>query len=78
MRGAKHLDIAAAAISMGGHVRTGLENDMELSPGRPARTQRECVERIAQLARSMGRDIASPEDARRQLALPRKPEVVKS
>jgi 3-keto-5-aminohexanoate cleavage enzyme len=76
VRGSKHLDIAALAIAKGGHVRTGLENDVELSPGRPARTQAECVERILQLARSMGREIASPDDARQLLAVPRKPEVV--
>jgi len=78
VRGPKHLDMAAAAIAAGGHVRTGLENDVELSPGRPARTQGECVERIVQLARSLGREVGSPEDARRQLGLPRQREVVNS
>ncbi|MBI4888497.1 MAG: 3-keto-5-aminohexanoate cleavage protein [Acidobacteria bacterium] len=78
VRGPKHLDMAAVAIARGGHVRTGLENDVELAPGRPARTQGECVQRIVQLARSLGREIASPDDARQLLALPRAPEVVKS
>ena len=78
VRGPKHLDMAAYAIAKGGHVRTGLENDVELSPGKPARTQAECVERIVQLARSLGREIATIAEARQQLALPRKPEMVKS
>ncbi len=78
VRGPKHLEMAAIAITMGGHVRTGLENDVELSPGRPAKTQGECVERIVQLARSLGREIATIAEARQQLALPRKPEIVKS
>ncbi len=72
-RGPKHLEMAAHAIALGGHVRTGLENDVELAPGRPARTQGECVERIAQLARSLGRDVATPAEARRMLGLPRTP-----
>jgi len=78
VRGPNHLDMAAIAIARGGHVRTGLENNVELSPGKPARTQGECVGRIVQLARSLGREIASPNDARQLLGLPRRPEVVKS
>ena len=76
--GPNHLDMAAIAIARGGHVRTRLENNVELSPGKPARTQGECVGRIVQLARSLGREIASPHDARQLLGLPRRPEVVKS
>ena len=77
VRGPKHLEMAAVALALGGHVRTGLENDVELAPGKPARTQAECVERIVQLARSLGREVASAADARQALGLPRKPETVK-
>ena len=78
VRGEKHLELAAYAIGRGGHVRTGLENSFELSPGHPPRTQAECVERIVQMARSLGREIATADDARHALGLPRKPEVLKS
>ncbi|OFW17142.1 MAG: hypothetical protein A3H29_01100 [Acidobacteria bacterium RIFCSPLOWO2_02_FULL_67_21] len=78
VRGPKHLEMAAHAIALGGHVRTGLENDVELAPGRPARTQAECVERIVQLARSVGREVATPREARQMLGLPRKPEKANS
>jgi 3-keto-5-aminohexanoate cleavage enzyme len=76
VKGPKHLDMAAQTIALGGHVRTGLENGVELSPGRYARTQAECVERIVQLAKSLGREIATPDEARQILGLPRKPEKI--
>ena len=75
--GPKHLELAAYAIALGGHVRTGLENGVELAPGRLAKTQAECVERIVQLARDLGREVASPKEARAMLLLPRRPETVK-
>jgi len=46
--------------------------------GRPAKSNTECVERIVQIARSLGREIASPAETRQTLALPRKPEIVKA
>lgn len=73
-RGPRQLEMAAYAIMWGGHVRTGLENNIEVAPGQPAKSQGECVEQIVQLARALGREIATPQDARRILGLPRKPE----
>lgn len=75
VKGEKQFEMAAYAISRGGHVRTGLENNVEVA-GRPAKSNAECVERIVQIARSLGREIASPADARQALALPRTPEIV--
>ena len=66
--------MAAYAITLGGHVRTGLENDVELAPGRPATSQGECVEQIVRLAQALGRKVATPQEAREMLGLPRKPE----
>jgi len=76
VKGPKHLEMAAYAIALGGHVRTGLENEVELAPGRPAKTQAECVERIVRLAQDLGREVATPKEAREILGLPRKPEKV--
>jgi 3-keto-5-aminohexanoate cleavage enzyme len=70
----RHLEMAAHAIALGGHVRTGLENEVELAPGRFAKSQGECVERIVQLAQNLGRKVATPQEAREILGLPRKPE----
>jgi len=74
VKGPKHLEMAAHAIALGGHVRTGLENEVELAPGRPAKSQGECVERIVRLAQDLGRQVATPQEARAMLGLPRKPE----
>lgn len=73
-RGPRQLEMAAYAIMWGGHVRTGLENGVELAPGRPATSQGECVEQIVRLARDLGREVATPQEARKMLGLPRKPE----
>jgi 3-keto-5-aminohexanoate cleavage enzyme len=75
-KGPKHLEMAAHAITLGGHVRTGLENDVELAPGRFAKSQAECVERIVRLAQDLGREVATPEEARQILGLPRRPEKI--
>ena len=57
-------------------MRTWLENEVELAPGRPAKTQAEGVERIVRLAQDLGRQVATPKEARERLGLPRKPEKV--
>jgi 3-keto-5-aminohexanoate cleavage enzyme len=73
VKGARHLEMAAYAIALGGHVRTGLENNVELAPGRPATSQGTCVERIVRLAQDLGREVATPQEAREMLGLPRRP-----
>ncbi|QOX64269.1 3-keto-5-aminohexanoate cleavage protein [Anoxybacterium hadale] len=66
--GRPHVQLAAMAIAMGGHVRTGLEDVVEYEKGIPA-TNAMLVERIVKLAQAMGRAIATPEEARRILNL---------
>ena len=69
--GRSQFRINAMAVAMGGHVRVGLEDSafMDLGKSRPA-TNLRLVERIAGVARSMGRDIASPDEARKIIGLP--------
>lgn len=59
--------VAAAAIERGGHISIGLGDypypEMEMP------TNARLVSRIAQLARDMGREIATPEEARQMLGL---------
>jgi 3-keto-5-aminohexanoate cleavage enzyme len=59
------------AVTMGGHVRVGLEDNLWLDPEktRPA-TNQLLVERIARLARAAEREPASPVAARLLLGLP--------
>ena len=58
-------------IIMGGHVRVGLEDNIYLSKGVMAKNNAELVEKIVRIAKELGREIASPEEARELLHLPR-------
>lgn len=60
------IKILTAAILMGDHVRVGTEDYPRRRDGRLAPTH-ELVAEIAQVARSLGRPIASPAEARRML-----------
>jgi 3-keto-5-aminohexanoate cleavage enzyme len=66
--GAFQLKMNAIAIFMGGHVRTGLEDNLWLNGQRrrPA-TNAELVERVAALARIADRPLATPEQTRARL-----------
>lgn len=60
--------MAMMGILLGGHVRVGIEDQYEYSPGRYARSNAELVERVARLATEFGRELASPQEARIILA----------
>ena len=68
-RGCAKLPMTTHAILMGGHVRVGLEDNIYFSRGELATNER-MVERVVQLARILGRDIATPDEARKILNLP--------
>lgn len=52
------------AAELGGHLRTGLEDTFYLPDGERARGNGELVEAIVRMAREVGREIASPAEAR--------------
>lgn len=62
--------VNALALSMGGHVRVGLEDNLWYDD---ARTQQASnpglIERIVQLAHALGREIASPDEARAMIGI---------
>jgi len=62
------ISLAAAAIVMGGHVRVGLEDNLLLPDGSAASNPR-LVEKVVAIAREVGREIASPDEARTILSL---------
>lgn len=66
--GKAELPLATAAIAMGGHVRVGLEDNLFMPDGSHA-TNPLLVETVAAISRKMGREVASPEEARRILSL---------
>ena len=61
------LAIAAEAIQLGGHVAIGIGDYPYPELGLP--TNVELVERVADLARSLGREVATPEETRAILGL---------
>lgn len=66
--GGNLLPVAGAAMERGGHVSIGLGDypypELELP------TNARLVARVAQMAREMGREIATPQEARKMLGLP--------
>jgi 3-keto-5-aminohexanoate cleavage enzyme len=72
-KGPDQINMHAMAIMLGGHVRLGFQDNPDLHPGVPAKSNAELVERIVRLARDMGREVATPSDVRAMLNLPRRP-----
>ncbi|MGM9805027.1 MAG: 3-keto-5-aminohexanoate cleavage protein [Candidatus Aphodosoma sp.] len=65
--------LAAAAIVMGGNVRVGFEDNLYLSRGVLAKSNGELVAKVVRLARELGREVATSDEARQILGLkPRK------
>ncbi|HYD64127.1 3-keto-5-aminohexanoate cleavage protein [Azospirillum sp.] len=58
----------AAAAALGGHVRVGFENNMDLPDGTRAPDNAALVSAVAALAPVLGRAVATPEQARRLFA----------
>jgi len=63
------MPLAYMAIAMGGHVRVGLEDNNKTPDGKIA-TNYELVKHVVEIAKAMGREIASPEEAREILSMP--------
>lgn len=61
--------LAMAAIIDGGNVRVGLEDNIYLSKGVLAGSNGELVAKVVRMAKELGREIATPADARRILGL---------
>lgn len=66
--GRAQLPMNLAALLMGGHARTGLEDNHYLSRGVKA-SNPALVERLVRLAREVGREPASPAETRQALGL---------
>ena len=63
-------NIAAATIAMGGHVRIGFEDSLYLEKGVLAKSNGEMVAKVVEIAKLLGRPIATPAEAREILHLP--------
>ena len=67
--GRSELPLAVMAIVLGGHVRVGFEDNVYYSKGRLATSNAELVERIVRIAKEMGREVATPDEARAILGI---------
>lgn len=61
--------LAMAAIIDGGHVRVGFEDNVYLSKGVLAKSNGELVAKVVRMAKELGREIATPAEARKILGL---------
>ena len=65
----KQWDLLSLAVSLGGHVRVGYEDNPYIAPGELAKTNAVLVERMMKIAQGLGREVATPREARQILAL---------
>lgn len=66
---------ATLAIIMGGHVRVGFEDNVYVEKGVLAKSNAQLVEKVVRIAKELGREIATPEEARSVLKLKGKDKV---
>jgi uncharacterized protein (DUF849 family) len=67
--GRNQLAIIAQAAAMGGNVRVGLEDSLWIGPGRLAKSNAEQVARAKLIIEGLGREVATPAEAREILEL---------
>lgn len=68
--GRHQLEINHWCLELGGHVRTGLEDNIKFDKDRLARSNAELVSRVAELCTRYGRHAASTAEARHIMQLP--------
>jgi len=71
--GRTHLPIAAAALASGGHLRVGMEDNLNFAKGQPVKRNDELVSRAADLARLMQRPPMTTDEARTLLSIKPRP-----
>ncbi|MEG0156243.1 MAG: 3-keto-5-aminohexanoate cleavage protein, partial [Anaerovoracaceae bacterium] len=67
--GRAEFEMAAASIIMGGHVRVGFEDNLYVEKGVLAKSNGELVEKVVKIANLLGREIATPDEARKILGM---------
>ena len=68
--GRTQFPMVAMGVMLDGHVRVGMEDNLYLSKGVLAKSNAVLVQRTVQIIRSLGKDVASLEEARKALSLP--------
>jgi uncharacterized protein (DUF849 family) len=68
-------NLATLAIMIGGHARVGFEDNIFIEKRVLAKSNAELVEKVVRIARELGREIATPDEARKILGLKGKDKV---
>jgi 3-keto-5-aminohexanoate cleavage enzyme len=71
--GRAHLPICMMGLILDGHIRVGMEDNIYYRRGELAKTNAQLVERIVRIAKEYGREVATPEEARKILGLKKRP-----
>ncbi len=71
--GVHQLPMTTLAMLLGGHVRVGLEDNVYYRRGELAASNAQLVSRAVRLAHELGREVATPRQARAMLGLPPAP-----
>jgi uncharacterized protein (DUF849 family) len=67
--GRHQMPFLTQAALMGGHVRVGLEDSLFIERGRPADSNAQQVDKMKRILSEMGREVATPAEARGMLGL---------
>jgi 3-keto-5-aminohexanoate cleavage enzyme len=67
--GAAQLPLATLAMVLGGHVRVGFEDNVYYRKGELASSNAQLVARIARISAELGRELATPDEARALLGI---------
>jgi uncharacterized protein (DUF849 family) len=67
--GRMQMRMAAISAAMGGHVRVGLEDNLYIEKGELARSNAQQVEKVRMIVEALGREVATPAEARAMLEL---------
>lgn len=69
--GLSEIPMITMGLILGGNVRVGFEDNIYLEPGVKAVSNAKLVEKAVRLVRELGKEVASPAEARAVLRLPR-------
>jgi 3-keto-5-aminohexanoate cleavage enzyme len=67
--GRYQMEMNVASMILGGNVRVGLEDNVYYKKGELAKSNAQLVERVVRLAREIGREVATPKEARKILGI---------
>jgi len=62
-------NLATLAIMMGGHARVGMEDNIFVEKGVLCKSNADLVEKVVRIAKELGREVATPDEARKILGL---------